>query len=66
MRIKDIMTRDVVTIPSTTPIIEAERILAARGIERLPVVDMGRTRRAGHQGQHSEGRSFRRNDAEPG
>jgi acetoin utilization protein AcuB len=41
MRIKDIMTHNVVTIPSTTPIIEAERILAAHGIERLPVVDMG-------------------------
>jgi acetoin utilization protein AcuB len=39
MRIKDIMTHDVVTITSTTPVIEAERILAAHGFERLPVVD---------------------------
>jgi acetoin utilization protein AcuB len=42
MRIKDIMTHNVVTITSATPIIEAERILAAHGFERLPVVDMGR------------------------
>jgi acetoin utilization protein AcuB len=42
MRIKDIMTRDVVTIPSTTPIVEAERVLAAHRFERLPVVDMGK------------------------
>ncbi len=42
MRIKDIMTYDVVTITSTTPIIEAERLLAAHGFERLPVVDAGK------------------------
>lgn len=42
MRIKDIMTHNVVSITSTTPIIEAERILGAHGFERLPVVDMGR------------------------
>jgi len=42
MKIKDIMTYNVVTIPSTTPIIEAERIMAAHGFERLPVVDMGK------------------------
>ena len=41
MRIKDIMTHNVVTITSTTPVIEAERILSAHGFERLPVVDMG-------------------------
>ena len=42
MRIKDIMTYNVVTITSSTPIIEAERILTAHGFERLPVVDMGK------------------------
>ncbi len=42
MRIKDIMTHDVVTITSSTPVIEAERILAAHGFERLPVVDAGK------------------------
>ena len=42
MRIKDIMSYNVVTIPSTTPIIEAERILAAHSFERLPVVDVGK------------------------
>jgi acetoin utilization protein AcuB len=36
------MTHNVVTIPSTTPIIEAERIMAVHGFERLPVVDMGK------------------------
>lgn len=42
MYIRDIMTTNVVTIPSTTSIADARRIMAAHRIERLPVVDKGK------------------------
>lgn len=41
MKIKDVMTCNVVTVTSAMPILEAERILADHGFERLPVVDDG-------------------------
>lgn len=39
MLVRDIMTTNVVTIPSSTNILEAENIMRVHGIERLPVVD---------------------------
>jgi len=42
MLVKDVMTWNVVTIPSDTPVLEAERILQAHRFERLPVVDKGK------------------------
>ncbi len=39
MKIKDIMTYNVVTIPSDTSIADAKRIMEAHQISRLPVVD---------------------------
>ena len=41
MYIRDIMTTNVVTIPSTTSLAEAKRIMDAHHIRRLPVVDRG-------------------------
>lgn len=42
MYIRDIMTTNVVTIPSSTSVAEAKRIMAAHRIERLPVADKGK------------------------
>jgi acetoin utilization protein AcuB len=42
MYIRDIMTTNVVTIPSSTSIADARRIMTAHRIERLPVVDKGK------------------------
>jgi len=42
MYTKDIMTMNVVTIPSTTSITDAKRIMEAHNIRRLPVVDRGK------------------------
>lgn len=42
MQVKDIMSYNVVTIPSDTSIAEAKRIMAAHRIKRLPVVDKGK------------------------
>jgi len=42
MYVRDIMTSNVVTIPSTTSIAEAKRIMQAHDIRRLPVVDKGK------------------------
>jgi len=42
MRVRDIMTTNVVTIPSSTPIAQAKRILQAHKFRRLPVVDKGK------------------------
>ena len=42
MVISDVMSTNVVSIPSHTPVIEARRILAAHGFRRLPVVDRGK------------------------
>lgn len=39
MYIRDIMTTNVVTIPSSTSVAEARRIMAVHGFSRLPVVD---------------------------
>ncbi len=42
MKIRDIMSYNVITIPSNTSITEAKRIMAAHRIKRLPVVDKGK------------------------
>ena len=42
MYAKDIMTMNVVTIPSSTSIADAKRIMQAHKIRRLPVVDRGK------------------------
>jgi acetoin utilization protein AcuB len=42
MNVGDIMTTNVVTIPSKTSIADAKRIMAAHRIRRLPVVDKGK------------------------
>jgi len=42
MNVRDIMTTNVVTIPSSTSIAEAKRIMEAHRIRRLPVVDKGK------------------------
>ena len=41
MLVRDIMTTNVITIPSDTPVPEATRIMDFHKIERLPVVDKG-------------------------
>jgi acetoin utilization protein AcuB len=42
MFIRDIMTKDVITIPSHTSLIEAKNIILKNKIRRLPVVDNGK------------------------
>ena len=42
MYIRDIMSTNVVTIPSSTSIADAKRIMTAHKIGRLPVVDRGK------------------------
>jgi len=42
MYVSDIMTTNVVTIPSSTTIADAKRIMEAHRIRRLPVVDKGK------------------------
>jgi acetoin utilization protein AcuB len=42
MLIRDIMTTNVVTIPSSTSISDAKRIMEAHRFQRLPVVDKGK------------------------
>jgi len=42
MYIRDIMTTNVVTIPSSTSIAEARRMMEAHGFSRLPVMDKGK------------------------
>jgi acetoin utilization protein AcuB len=42
MKVKDVMTWNVVTIPSDTPIMEAKKIMQTHKILRLPIVDRGK------------------------
>ena len=42
MLVRDIMTSKVITIPSDTPVLEAEQLMTFHGFERLPVVDKGK------------------------
>ena len=42
MYVSDVMTTNVVTIPSSSSIADAKRIMTAHKVERLPVVDKGK------------------------
>lgn len=42
MLIRDVMTWNVVTVPSSMPVLEARKIMDAHGFNRLPVVDRGK------------------------
>ncbi len=42
MLVRHIMTDNVITIPSNTPVLDARKIMEAHRIERLPVVDKGK------------------------
>jgi len=42
MFVRDVMTSNVITVPSDTPMVEAGRIMEFHRIERLPVVDRGK------------------------
>jgi acetoin utilization protein AcuB len=42
MRVRQIMTSPVVTVPSSTTVPEAVRLMKEKNIERLPIVDHGR------------------------
>jgi len=42
MKVRDVMTWNVVTVSSDTPIMEARKIMDAHGVRRLPVVDRGK------------------------
>jgi acetoin utilization protein AcuB len=42
MKVRDVMTWNVVTVTSDTPIMEARKIMDAHGVRRLPVVDRGK------------------------
>ncbi|MEA3459735.1 MAG: CBS domain-containing protein, partial [Chloroflexota bacterium] len=42
MLVKDTMTTNVVTIPSSTPVLEAKKLMDVHKVERLPVVDKGK------------------------
>jgi acetoin utilization protein AcuB len=42
MLVQDIMTSNVITIPSDTPVLEAEQIMTFHRFERLPVLDKGK------------------------
>lgn len=39
MQVKDVMTREPVTLPPTAPVIEALRIMSAKNIGRIPIVE---------------------------
>jgi len=42
VHLRDIMTTDVITIPSNTHIIEAKRLMESHKLQRMPVVDRGK------------------------
>ncbi len=42
MKVRDVMTWNVVTVSSDIPIMEARKIMDAHGVRRLPVVDKGK------------------------
>jgi len=42
MNVRDMMTTNVITIPSSTSIADAKRIMEAHNVRRLPVVDKGK------------------------
>lgn len=42
MKIRDVMTWNVITVSSDTPIMEARKIMEVHNVRRLPVVDRGK------------------------
>ena len=42
MQVRDIMTREIITLPPEAPVIDALRIMSAKDIGRIPVVADGR------------------------
>jgi CBS domain-containing protein len=42
MQVRDIMTRDPITLPPTAPVVEALKIMSARNIGRIPIVQDGK------------------------
>ena len=42
MQVRDIMTRDPITLPPTAPVIDALKIMSARNIGRIPIVADGK------------------------
>src|SRR5262245_28832902 len=42
MRVKDLMSRVVISVPGTTPVVEARALMLKEGIRHLLVVDDGR------------------------
>ena len=42
MQVRDIMSRDPITLPPTAPVIDALKIMSARNIGRIPVVQDGK------------------------
>jgi acetoin utilization protein AcuB len=42
MKVRDVMTWNVATVTSDTPIMEARKIMDAHGVRRLPVIDKGK------------------------
>ncbi len=42
MLVRDIMTRDLITLPPSAPVIDALRIMSSRDIGRIPIVQDGR------------------------
>ena len=42
MKVRDVMTWNVATVSSDTPIMEARKIMDAHGVRRLPVIDKGK------------------------
>jgi len=41
MRIRDVMTKNVITVESETLMLDARRMMKEKSIRRLPVVDKG-------------------------
>ena len=44
MKVSDVMTRDVITVPRSASLKEAASVLVQRGISGVPVVDDGKGR----------------------
>jgi len=42
MQVRDIMTRDVVVLPPSAPVMDALKIMSARNIGRIPIVADGK------------------------
>jgi predicted transcriptional regulator len=41
MQVRDIMARDLITLPPSAPVMDALRIMSARNIGRIPIVQNG-------------------------